>query len=149
MDFRLLTIYKNKNKLKPKNCPQIVLSENTLINCTSQIDENEPTTKIHIKWLEKKYEFLYEDFKDTEKHPFFFSYWLAVFNATYIFLITECSSVAVLFDHNLGLSISHISRHDQAIPEKSACPSAHLQLFMHFERSIPQFGAGYHTKPSS
>ena len=88
--FRLLTIYESKNKPKTIRRLRIVPRENTLF------DESGLTAKIKIKWLEKKYEFMYEDFKDTKKHPFFFSYWLAGFNATYILLIFSLQSFPVL-----------------------------------------------------
>ena len=47
-------------------------------------------------WSEKKYEFLFVDFKSSQKNHFFFAYWIAAFNAIYILLIISLQSVPVL-----------------------------------------------------
>ena len=49
-----------------------------------------------IIWLEKKYEFMIGDFKDSTKNQFLFVYWMTAFNAIYILLILCLQSVPVL-----------------------------------------------------
>ena len=82
--FKLLMIIHNKDNLK-KNRSSISLSQESRSNLI-----------IQTKWLEKKYEFLFDDFKSSQKNQFFFAYWISVFNAIYILLIFSLQSVPVL-----------------------------------------------------
>ena len=78
--FKLLTIFHNKANLG-KNIPSSPLSHET------------PT---QTKWLEKQYEFLFDDFKSTQKNQFFFTYLITAFNTIYILLIIALQSVPIL-----------------------------------------------------
>ena len=94
--FRMLTIFKNKNK--PASTTETVVSgENTTKTLyTHAADANLSSTDGQIQWLEKKYEFLFEDYKDTEKKHFFFAYYLTAFNAIYILIIFTLQPFPVL-----------------------------------------------------
>ena len=82
--FKVLTIIHNKDNLR-KNRSHVSLSQESRSNLI-----------IQAKWLEKKYEFQFDDFKSSQKNQFFFAYWLSVFNAIYILLIVALQSVPVL-----------------------------------------------------
>ena len=89
--FKVLSIFNNRINRK-KNTLRILSNE------SSRRIRNE------TKWLEKKYEFLFDDFKQSHKNQFFFVFWMAAFNAFYIFLIiflqnapiVQCFLVVVL-----------------------------------------------------
>ena len=81
--FRMLSIFKNKNNRK-KNSSEILSDESSL------------STRNQTRWLKKKYEFLFDDFKKSHKNHFFFAFWITAFNAIYILLIIFLQSVPVL-----------------------------------------------------
>ena len=84
--FKLLTIFHNKKVNLRKNRSRISLSSH----------ENRSNLIIQTKWLTKKYEFLFDDFKSSQKNQFLFAYWITAFNAIYILLIFSLQSVPVL-----------------------------------------------------
>lgn len=48
------------------------------------------------KWLKKKYEFMFGDFKRRNAHQFFFTFWIIAFDAVYILLILFLQSFPIL-----------------------------------------------------
>mgnify|MGYP007122279340 FL=1 len=48
------------------------------------------------RWLEKKYEMIFDGFKESRKTTFFFTYWIAAFNIAYILLIFSLQMVPIL-----------------------------------------------------
>ena len=53
-------------------------------------------THTQIIWLQQQYEFLFGDFKDSNKNQLFFAYWIMAFNVIYILLILCLQSVPIL-----------------------------------------------------
>ena len=94
--FKLAAIFKSKNK--PNSRTETVISAgNSIITRSTQVaEEKAPNSSGQIQWLEKKYEFLYDDYKDSQKTHFFFAYYLTAFNAIYILIIFSFQTVPVL-----------------------------------------------------
>ena len=94
--FKLQVIFKNKNK--PHSKTEAGVSEGNIVMTRSiqAPDEKASSTIQRIQWLEKKYEFLFEDYKDNQKTHFLFAYYLTAFNAIYILLIFSLQTVPVL-----------------------------------------------------
>jgi hypothetical protein len=63
---------------------------------TEDSNKSESAVEIQYNWLEKKYEFMFGDFKDRSPHQFFFAYWMIGFDAAYILLIFSLQKVPVL-----------------------------------------------------
>ena len=95
--FKLLAIFKTKNK-PARNIESVFSGGSTTIltRSTKVADEKGSSSSGHIQWLEKKYEFLFDDYKDSQKIHFFFAYYLTAFNAIYILLIFSLQTVPVL-----------------------------------------------------
>ena len=95
--FKLLAIFKTKNK-PARNIESVFSGGSTTIltRSTKIADEKGSSSSGHIQWLEKKYEFLFDDYKDSQKIHFFFAYYLTAFNAIYILLIFSLQTVPVL-----------------------------------------------------
>mgnify|MGYP000877969813 CR=1 FL=1 len=90
--------------------------------------ELEPLKKEADEWNETKYEMLYEDFKESSRSSFFFSYWIAAFNIVYILLIFTLQSVPVIQCLSIivvALSFTIISAIVNPMKKKSAS-------FIHF-----------------
>ena len=88
-----------KTKSNPKSTIQVIVSGDTTIMTHSTkpaSDESASSTKDQIQWLEKKYEFLFEDYKDSQKIYFSFAYYLTAFNVIYILLIFSLQTVPVV-----------------------------------------------------
>ena len=91
-------------------------------------NHNSDRAILECKWLEKKYEFLIGDFKDSNKNQFFFAYWITAFNSVYILLIfslqnfpiLQCLSIMVLVGAFIAFSA-------KIKPFKSRAPA-----FLHF-----------------
>ena len=49
-----------------------------------------------VKWIEKKYEFMFGDFKNKSRNTFFFAYWLSVVDVTYALILLSLQSVPIL-----------------------------------------------------
>ena len=81
--FRVLSIFNNRNN-REENSPQIPSDESSL------------SIRNQTRWLKKKYEFLFDDFKKSQKKHFFFAFLITAFNAIYILLIIFLQSVPVL-----------------------------------------------------
>ena len=94
--FKLQMIFKNKNK--PHSKTEAGVSEGSIVMTRSiqAPDEKASSTIQRIQWMEKKYEFLFEDYKDSQKIHFFFAYYLTAFNAIYILLIFSLQTVPVM-----------------------------------------------------
>ena len=95
--FKLQVIFKNKNK--PPSPTEGGRSEDDLLKIRTtktEAGENASKTNHQVQWMEKKYEFLFEDYKDNKKTHFFFAYYLTAFNAIYILLIFTFQTVPVL-----------------------------------------------------
>ena len=95
--LQIARILKTKNN--PKSTIQVIVSGDTTIMIHSTkpaSDESASSTKDQIQWLEKKYEFLFEDYKDSQKIYFSFAYYLTAFNVIYILLIFSLQTVPVL-----------------------------------------------------
>ena len=60
------------------------------------VSEDDQFKSTRIKWLEKKYEFLYGDFKSGQVNHFFFIYWIIGFNPIYILLIFSLQGIPIM-----------------------------------------------------
>ena len=97
--FRLQVIFNSKNSPNSKTKTGGVSETNTRMTRFTKSEASErvsSATHHQVQWLEKKYEFLFEDYKDTEKIHFFFAYYLTAFNAIYILLIFSLQTIPVL-----------------------------------------------------
>lgn len=77
--FKCRSIWENKEKLKYK-----------------RITATNPIQKARYKWLEKKYGFLFGDFKENTANQFLFGFWVTAFSSVYILLILGLQSVPIL-----------------------------------------------------
>ena len=134
--FRLLTISHNKINLR-KNRSRISLSSH----------ENRSNLAIQTKWLTKKYEFLFDDFKSPQKNQFFFAYWITAFNVIYILLIFCLQSVPVLQCLSIVILVLVFILFPAIIQESHACFSSFLQFLMCADCSHLQFGFSNKAKP--
>ena len=115
--FKLQVIFKNKNK--PDSKTETGVSEGSTMMSQStkaEASENVSKTNHQLQWLEKKYEFPFDDYKDAQKIHFFFAYYLTAFNAIYILLIVSLQTIPVLqcFSITLGVDFHHFSSDNQA-----------------------------------
>ena len=81
--FRLESIYTNKKRLKSNRARVAFYNTN-------------PDVYIQQRWLAKKYEFMFGDFKQKTTNQFFFGYWMITFDVVYILLILSLQSVPLL-----------------------------------------------------
>ena len=157
--FKLLMVFKNKNKLtsstgaagKSISITEAAVSEGHTFgtHTTQAADEKASSTKGQIEWLEKKYEFLFEDYKDTEKKHFFFAYYLTAFNAIYILLIFSLQNVPVLqcfFITILALIFIMFPAIIKPFDKKIPAFLHFFQLHLYLPCIIPQFGTGDRTE---
>jgi hypothetical protein len=88
--FKLKTIFDFKKGQKKS------LQKRTLKNKTKHSRKESSAAMVDIKWTEKKFGMMFEDFKDKTKAQFFFSYLMAAFNFAYILLILLLQSLPVV-----------------------------------------------------
>ena len=81
--FRMLSIFNNKHNHKKNSSRTISI-------------ESSSSMRNKMRWLKKKYEFLFVDFKKSQKKHFFFAFWITAFNAIYILLIISLQNISVL-----------------------------------------------------
>ena len=94
--FRALRIFQIRNMNTSNHSEESKLKNRSHIKKIKKMNEPEMNIASSNKWLEKKYEFLYEDFNHSYKNQFFFGFWLSAFNAIYILLIFSLQGVPVL-----------------------------------------------------
>ena len=75
---------------------RVIFGTHGLQKAGGSTQQTKRRTHTQIIWLQQQYEFLFGDFKDSNKNQFFFAYWITAFNVIYILLILCLQSVPIL-----------------------------------------------------
>ena len=75
---------------------RIIFGNHGLQKAGGSTRQTKGSTHTQLIWLQQQYEFLFGDFKDSNKNQFFFAYWITAFNVIYILLILCLQSVPIL-----------------------------------------------------
>ena len=95
--FKVNTIYNKKMKVIEANSlrDDRIISGRSVVPVNNSISETTQPS-IDDRWNEMKYAMLFDSFKETSKHSFFFTYWMQLYNSVYILLILLLQNVPVL-----------------------------------------------------